>query len=77
VLLAAVASPGITTIDQPLKEMGLAAAEWMLGTVQSRKRGRSQKPRLYKAQPELVVRMSTTRCATKQRIRAGTATQDV
>ena len=35
VLPAAVATPGITTIRQPLKEMGLLAAEWMLEALQS------------------------------------------
>jgi DNA-binding LacI/PurR family transcriptional regulator len=62
---AAVATPGITTIRQPLKEMGLLAAEWMLEAVEVREQGEAQKPeshpRLYKARPELVVRMSTAR----------------
>ncbi|MFY9852635.1 MAG: LacI family DNA-binding transcriptional regulator [Terracidiphilus sp.] len=57
VLPAAVATPGITTIRQPLKEMGLQAAKWMLETLE---RKSEQTPRLYHAPPELVVRMSTT-----------------
>jgi LacI family transcriptional regulator, galactose operon repressor len=69
VLLAAVATPGITTIHQPLKEMGLTAAEWILDAVQSREQGASQKPKVYRAQPELVVRMSTARCAKKRTMR--------
>jgi len=31
VLPAAVATPGITTIRQPLREMGLLAADWVVG----------------------------------------------
>lgn len=58
VLPAAVATPAITTIHQPLKEMGLLAAEWMLDEVEAREQGRAQKPKLHKAQPELVLRMS-------------------
>jgi LacI family transcriptional regulator len=57
VLPAAVATPGITTIRQPLKEMGLQAAKWMLETLE---RKSDHAPRLYKASPELVVRMSST-----------------
>jgi len=67
VLPAAVATPGITTIRQPLKEMGLLAAEWMLEAVQARELGSGQTPRLYKAQPELVIRMSTGWSAKKRR----------
>jgi LacI family transcriptional regulator len=66
VLPAAVATPSITTIRQPLKEMGLLAAEWMLESVETREQESVQKPRLYKAQPELVRRMSTG-CAEPER----------
>ena len=61
VLPAAVSTPGITTIHQPLKEMGLLAAEWILEAVDAREQTRTQKqaPKLHKAQPELVVRMSS------------------
>lgn len=59
VLPAAVSTPGITTIRQPLKEMGLLAAKWMLEAVQAREQGSRQKPKLHKAPPELVRRMST------------------
>lgn len=72
VLVAAVATPGITTIHQPLKEMGLMAAEWMLDAVQTRELGSRQKPKLHKAQPELVIRMSSARSPKKQRMRAET-----
>jgi len=59
VLPAAVSTPAITTIRQPLKEMGLQAAEWMLEAVQAREQGTGQLPKLHKAQPELICRMST------------------
>jgi LacI family transcriptional regulator len=74
VLPAAVATPGITTIRQPLKEMGLLAAEWMLEAVQTREQGSEQKPKLHKAQPKLVLRMSTARSPQKRR-KAGTASE--
>jgi len=62
VLPAAVSTPGITTIRQPLKEMGLLASEWTLEAINSRDQ-RSNKPvKLFQAPPELVVRMSTLRC---------------
>jgi len=57
VLPAAVATPGITTIHQPLKEMGLQAAEWMLEALE---KGGAQAPRLRMWPPELVVRMSSS-----------------
>jgi len=66
VLPAAVATPGITTIRQPLKEMGLLASEWMLKAVQAREHGITQRAALFKAAPELVVRMSTARTANKE-----------
>jgi DNA-binding LacI/PurR family transcriptional regulator len=57
VLPAEVATPSITTIRQPLKEMGCQAAELV---VQAIRRGRgAERGRLYKPSPELVVRMST------------------
>jgi LacI family transcriptional regulator len=67
VLPAAVATPGITTIRQPLKEMGLLAAGWMLEALEEREHGTPQKPKLHKAQPELVRRMSTARAAKARR----------
>jgi LacI family transcriptional regulator len=66
VLPAAVATPGIATIRQPLHEMGRLAAEWMLAAVEAREQGKAALPRLHQAQPELVVRMSTARLARKQ-----------
>lgn len=54
---AAVATPGLTTIRQPLREMGMRAAEWMLGAIEARKL--NETPLLSKVKPELVVRMSS------------------
>jgi DNA-binding LacI/PurR family transcriptional regulator len=68
VLPAAVATPGITTIRQPLREMGLLASEWVLGAIEARELKKEQKPRLHRAPPELVVRMSSASPAgTKRR----------
>jgi LacI family transcriptional regulator len=66
VLPAEVATPGITTIHQPLREMGLMAAEWMLKAVKRLEHGSAQKLEFHKAQPELVVRMSTARSAKRK-----------
>jgi LacI family transcriptional regulator len=63
VLPAIVATPGITTIRQPLKEMGLLAAQWSLEAIRAREDGKGETPHLYKAPPELVVRASTSRPA--------------
>ena len=61
VLPAAVSTPGITTIRQPLKEMGLMASEWTLQAINSREHSKAPPVKVYKAPPELVVRMSTAR----------------
>jgi DNA-binding LacI/PurR family transcriptional regulator len=61
VLPAAVSTPGITTIRQPLKEMGLLASEWTLQAINSRDSSAEKPVKLYQAPPELVVRMSTSR----------------
>ena len=60
VLPAAVSTPGLTTIRQPLKEMGLLAAEWALSAVEAREQGGAHVARLHKATPELVVRESSS-----------------
>lgn len=57
VLPAAVATPGITTVHQPLLQMGLTAAQWTLEAIETRS-GKSH-VHLERAQPELVVRGST------------------
>jgi LacI family transcriptional regulator len=65
VLPAAVATPGITTVRQPLREMGLMAAEWALKALDGKERvtdkGMKKAVKLHHAEPELVVRMSTAR----------------
>jgi DNA-binding LacI/PurR family transcriptional regulator len=68
VLPAEVATPAITTIRQPLKEMGMQAAEWVMQAIAKRGRGMDEAPRLYKAQPELVVRDSTSVPPQRRRI---------
>jgi len=67
VLPAAVATPGITTIRQPLKEMGLLASEWTLQEINSGDQVRRNPVKLFKAPPELVVRMSTSRVTKRSR----------
>jgi LacI family transcriptional regulator len=74
VLPAAVATPGITTIRQPLKEMGLLASQWMLEAIEAREHGEVQEARLFQAAPELVIRMSTAHAA-KKRKKAGSKTE--
>jgi len=59
ILPAAVATPGITTIHQPLREMGLLAAEWMLEALKARELGTEQPPHLQMSTPEIVVRTSS------------------
>ena len=59
VLPARVATPAITTIRQPLNEMGLQAAERMLQAVRKTGAQATETPWLHKAAPELVVRSST------------------
>jgi len=58
VLPAEVATPAMTTIRQPLSEMGLEAATRVLYAIK-RTSGKQEKPRLHKPRPELIVRMST------------------
>jgi DNA-binding LacI/PurR family transcriptional regulator len=59
VLPAAVATPAITTIRQPLGEMGLRSAEWVMDAIKAREQKRDSAARLHRATPELVVRMSS------------------
>jgi len=58
VLPAEVATPPMTTIRQPLREMGLEAAECVLGAIK-RGQGTASRARLHMPSPELVVRLST------------------
>lgn len=59
--LAKVATPALSTIRQPLSEMGLQAAKWVLQALEIREGRKKFVPQLYKAPPELIVRMSTAR----------------
>lgn len=75
VLPAAVSTPGITTIRQPLKEMGLQASQWTLEAIHARDQAAQGPAKLHKAPPELVVRMSTAgarRSPIERRRRNGT-----
>jgi LacI family transcriptional regulator len=60
VLPAEVATPAMTTIRQPLREMGVEAAERVLQAIK-RGAGKAERPRLHKPSPELVIRKSTAR----------------
>ncbi|MFZ0743918.1 MAG: LacI family DNA-binding transcriptional regulator [Terracidiphilus sp.] len=73
VLPAEVSTPGITTIRQPLKEMGLRAVDWAMRALDARERGKVAVPKLYKALPELVVRMSTSEPPKRNRKTKGRA----
>ena len=61
VLPAVVATPALTTIRQPLRQIGLMASNWITEAIESREQRREQAPRLHRAPPELVIRMSTGR----------------
>jgi DNA-binding LacI/PurR family transcriptional regulator len=60
-LPATVATPGITTIRQPLADMGLLAARWVVNAIDARHQKKPQAPQLHLAPPQLVVRASTTK----------------
>jgi LacI family transcriptional regulator len=62
VLPAEVATPSLTNIRQPLKEMGCEAAELVVRAIR-RGTGKAEHARLHKPCPELVVRMSTAPAA--------------
>lgn len=59
VLPAQVSTPSITTIRQPMREMGRLAASWVLDALNAREHGAEQPAKFFKAPPELVVRMSS------------------
>ena len=65
---AAVCTPGLTTIRQPMEQMGSFAAEWVLNALDSPKAPQpSAKPlgrtgSLHLLKPQLVVRDSTAAC---------------
>lgn len=60
VLPAGITTPGLTTIRQPLAEMGLQAAKFVLEALKSdSSKERNRASLIYKACPELVVRSSS------------------
>ncbi|MGB8259906.1 MAG: LacI family DNA-binding transcriptional regulator [Terracidiphilus sp.] len=59
VLPAAVATPAISTIRQPLREMGLQAARWMVEEVGAGEKARKGGSGIYMGTPELVARSSS------------------
>jgi DNA-binding LacI/PurR family transcriptional regulator len=63
ILPAALATPGITTVRQPLREMGLLATQRMLKALEQPKASRSDGAQLHMLAPELVVRSSSARAA--------------
>ena len=70
ILHAEVATPAITTIRQPLREMGLEAAQRVLHAINAITEKDTQ-AQLLKTTPELVVRMSTSAPPDKVVRRAG------
>lgn len=60
---ASVATPGITTIRQPLRAMGLLAAEWVLDALRAGQSQATSTARLNMSHPELVVRTSSAKPA--------------
>jgi LacI family transcriptional regulator len=58
VLPAVVATPAMTTIRQPLSEMGRDAAQQVLRAIRKGS-GKPEKALLHQPQPELVIRRST------------------
>ncbi len=59
ILPAAMATPGITTIRQPLNEMGVLAAQSLLEALDRRGETRIRKGPLHRLAPDLVVRRPT------------------
>lgn len=71
VLPAIVATPGMTTIRQPLREMGLLAAQWSVQAIEAREHGLKGTVHVHKAIPELVIRKSTAAAVARQDRRRG------
>ncbi|HWA95334.1 MAG TPA: LacI family DNA-binding transcriptional regulator [Terracidiphilus sp.] len=61
VMPAALSTPGITTIRQPLEEMGLRAAKWCTDAIRAHESGKSHPVELWNSVPELIERGSTVR----------------
>jgi LacI family transcriptional regulator len=64
VLPAMVTTPALTTIRQPLKEMGILAARWTLEAVDPMSQSSLPAMLSHHAKPELIVRESTARART-------------
>jgi LacI family transcriptional regulator len=60
-LPATVATPGITTIRQPLADMGLLAGRWVVKAIEARYQKKPHAPQLHLAPPQLIARASTTK----------------
>ena len=69
VLPSAVSTPGMTTIRQPLRQMGLQAAAWTLEALEPSEEDGRQVARIQMLPPELVLRNSTGRPRLKIRER--------
>jgi DNA-binding LacI/PurR family transcriptional regulator len=69
VLPSAVSTPGMTTIRQPLRQMGLQAAAWTLEALEPSEEDGRQVARIQMLPPELVLRNSTGRPRPKIRER--------
>jgi DNA-binding LacI/PurR family transcriptional regulator len=67
ILPAALATPGVTTIRQPLREMGLLATQRMLKALEQPRAGGPQRLRLQMLAPELVERGSSAPAAVRER----------
>lgn len=63
ILPAALSTPGLTTVRQPLREMGLLATQRMLKALEQTKGNGALKAGLHMLAPELVVRGSSARAA--------------
>lgn len=59
VMPAQLSTPGITTVHQPLGEMGLLASEWCMKAIEARESGKARRVEFRKLTPELIVRGST------------------
>lgn len=59
ILPAHVATPGITTIRQPLEQMGMLATERILAALSQKNKTAKKSTELYVLEPELVLRAST------------------
>jgi LacI family transcriptional regulator len=64
ILSAAYQNPGLTTVRQPLRQMGLIAAETLLQRINGLGKGKYQKEIVV--QPELIVRQTTAPPASKK-----------